>query len=57
MTIVNVGPAGELKVLGTVPTAAGAHCVAADDSGNAYVCDPAKGRLLVFEDAFAVGNR
>jgi DNA-binding beta-propeller fold protein YncE len=53
-----VSAGGELSLLGTVPTAAGAHCVAADLSGNAYVCDPKEGRLLVFRDLYPVrGNR
>jgi hypothetical protein len=53
-----VSPSGELSLLGTVPTAAGAHCVAADLSGNVYVCDPKKGRLLVFRDLYPVrGSR
>ncbi len=53
MTIVAVGPGGGLRALSTVPTAADAHCVAADDLGNAYVCDPSRGRLLVVADTFA----
>ena len=52
-----VSPNGALSLLGTVPTAAGAHCVAADLSGNAYVCDPQKGRLLVFRDPYPAGGR
>ncbi len=52
MAIIAVTPTGELKVLATVPTANDAHCVAADDSGHAYVCDPSKGRLLVVTDPF-----
>jgi len=31
-------------------TAHGAHCAAADDRGNAYVCDPKRGRLLIVHD-------
>jgi len=46
-----VSPDGALSLLGTVPTAAGAHCVAADLFGNAYVCDPKEGKLLVFKDS------
>ncbi|HYV49710.1 MAG TPA: hypothetical protein VFA20_32860 [Myxococcaceae bacterium] len=51
MTVLAVGPTGALRALATVPTAADAHCVAADPLGHAYVCDPAKGRLLIFTDA------
>jgi DNA-binding beta-propeller fold protein YncE len=52
LTVIGVGNGGALHVLGKMATARGAHCVAADDLGNLYVCDPAKGRLLVFRDPF-----
>ena len=52
LTVLSVGDGGELKVVGTVAAAADSHCVAADDEGNAYVCDPGKGRLLVLEDRY-----
>jgi DNA-binding beta-propeller fold protein YncE len=52
LTVLGVGDGGELKLLGTVPAAADAHCVAADEEGNAYVCDPGKGRLLLFRDQY-----
>lgn len=51
LTILAVGARGRLTTLGRVATARGAHCVAADGDGRIYVCDPAKGRLLVFRDA------
>jgi hypothetical protein len=50
MTIFSVGETGALAALGTVPTAADAHCVAADATGGVYVCDPKHGRLLLFAD-------
>jgi DNA-binding beta-propeller fold protein YncE len=50
MAIVGVSASGELHLLGTTPTVSGAHCVAADDRGNAYVCDPDNGDLLVIAD-------
>ena len=50
LTVLGVGPTGALTVLATAPTAPGAHCVAADDRGNAYVCDPGHGQLLIFKD-------
>ncbi len=50
-TVVGVAVSGQLSLLGTVPTVSGAHCVAADDRGNAYVCDPDNGDLLVIADA------
>ena len=52
LTVVGVRARGDLEVLGTVSTAPDAHCVTADDAGNAYVCDPRKGRLLVFRDSY-----
>jgi hypothetical protein len=52
LTVLGVGARGALAVLGSLPTAPKAHCVTADDAGNAYVCDPGKGRLLVFRDPY-----
>ena len=48
--IAEVLPAGGLALRAEIPTAKGAHCVAADVSGNAYVCDPRAGRILVVPD-------
>ncbi len=53
LTILDVGEDGALRTLATVPAAKGAHCAAADDRGNVYVCDPAHGRLLVLADPYA----
>ncbi len=52
MAILSVSGKGELAVLGTVPTARGAHCVAADPNGHAYVCDPDHGQMLVVTDPY-----
>jgi DNA-binding beta-propeller fold protein YncE len=52
LTVLGVSARGELQVLGAVATAPDGHCVAADDQGNAYVCDPGKGQLLVFRDPY-----
>lgn len=52
MAILGVSAKGELSLLGTVPTAAGAHCATADTSGNVYVCAPASGKILTFHDAY-----
>ena len=52
LTVLAVREDGVLRVLGTAATAPGAHCVAADDAGHAYVCDPRNGRLLVFTDPY-----
>jgi outer membrane protein assembly factor BamB len=52
MAVLGVSARGKLSLLGTRPTAPGGHCVAADGNGNVFVCDPKKGRLLVFRDTF-----
>lgn len=51
MTVVGVSTAGALRPLRVVPTAKGAHCVAADDRAHAWVCDPAHGQLLLVTDS------
>ena len=51
MSIAGVSSTGQLTLLATVPTVGGAHCVTADDGGNAWVCDPDNGDLLVIADA------
>ena len=56
MTILDVKATGELATLATLPTAKGAHCVAADDQGGVWVCDPEKGRLLYFKDALGASH-
>lgn len=57
LTIVGVSGHGVLKALGTAPTARGAHCVAADEAGRVFVCDPGEGRVLVLRDPYpASGN-
>jgi hypothetical protein len=50
MTTIDVAETGELRAIGTVPTAQGAHCVTADDRGGVWVCDPERGQLLFFQD-------
>jgi DNA-binding beta-propeller fold protein YncE len=52
LTILGVGPGGKLDVLGSIAVAADSHCVAADDAGHAYVCDPKQGALLVVTDPY-----
>jgi hypothetical protein len=51
MAIVGISSKGAAMVLATVKTAEGAHCAAADDRDQVYVCDPAKGRVLIIKDA------
>lgn len=51
LAVLGVSREGTLSLLGTQPTAAGAHCVAAVN-GSVFVCDPKKGRLLIFRDGY-----
>jgi DNA-binding beta-propeller fold protein YncE len=53
MAVLGVEASGSLRLLGTVPTAPDAHCVAADNLGNAYVCAPKSGQLLILADPFS----
>ena len=48
--ILDVSSTGALTLLSEVPIPTGSHCVAADASGHAYVCDPKGGRILVVAD-------
>lgn len=50
MAIIGVSGSGELKLLRTVPTVNGAHCVTTDRKKTIFVCDPNEGKLLVLED-------
>ncbi|HEU0032824.1 MAG TPA: hypothetical protein VFQ53_19465 [Kofleriaceae bacterium] len=52
LSIVAVHADGTLALLGTVPTAPGAHCVTADDRGGAWVCDVEHGTLLAITDPY-----
>lgn len=52
LSVIAVGARGALRELGTMPTAPGAHCATADDRGVVYVCDPARGRVLVARDPY-----
>lgn len=49
--ILGVSAAGALTLLDTVKTAAGAHCVVTDDRGQAWICDPSHGQLLLVQDS------
>ena len=53
MAIIGISATGSAKVLDTVKTVEGAYCVAADDRGNAYVCDPRGGRVLLIADTLS----
>jgi hypothetical protein len=50
MAVLAVADGGKLSLVVSVPTAKGAHCVAADDQGGAWICDPHGGQLLLFKD-------
>ncbi|MEP7125148.1 MAG: hypothetical protein ABJE95_29730, partial [Byssovorax sp.] len=52
MAILGVSAKGQLSLLGTVPTAPGAHCATTDTRGNVYVCAPESGKILTFHDAY-----
>ena len=53
MAIIGISAKGAATILTTVNTDKGAHCAAADDRDNAYVCDPKGGRLLIVKDTLA----
>lgn len=53
MAFVALSNEGKLTLLGQAETAKGAHCVATDNAGAAWVCDPNAGRLLRFTDRLA----
>lgn len=55
LTVFSVGQEG-IKPVAKWPTAPGAQCVAADDSGNVYICDRPMGRLRVFSDTLAAAR-
>lgn len=57
MAFVGISPAGTASVLGTVATVKWAHCAAADNRGNVYVCDPVRGRILVYRDPYPASKR
>jgi DNA-binding beta-propeller fold protein YncE len=50
LTIFDVAPSGALTPLVTYPTAEHAHCVAADNLGHVYVCNPRGGGVLAYQD-------
>jgi DNA-binding beta-propeller fold protein YncE len=56
MAVFAVSNAGALTLLGSVQTAAGAHCVATDDDGRTFVCDPDHGQLIEIDDPFPAGG-
>lgn len=53
LSIIAISAAGKATLLGKVPTANGSQMVEADEFGNAWVGDPAAGRLLKVRDTYA----
>lgn len=52
LAILGVAGSGKLTKLGRVAVAADSHCVASDQLGRAYVCDPGHGAILIVVDPF-----
>lgn len=52
LAVVGVAAGGALSILGTTASVKEAHCVTADDRGQAYLCDPQNGQLLVYKDPY-----
>jgi hypothetical protein len=52
LAVIGVSAKGAMSLLGTVATAHGSHCATVDDRHQVWVCDPDRGRLLLFTDAF-----
>ncbi len=50
LTILGLREGGALAPLATIPAPRGAHCAAADDRGDAWVCDPHGGRVWSLRD-------
>ena len=52
LSIIAISAAGKPTLLGKAATANGSQMVAADEFGNAWVGDPAAGRLLKVRDTY-----
>lgn len=50
MTIFDVATSGALKPVAKYQTAQHAHCVADDNEGHVFVCDPRAGAILAIDD-------
>lgn len=57
VAVLGVNEAGTLTHLGDFRAARGAHCVAGDDHGRAWVCAPDEGSVMVFVDTFPAVTR
>ncbi len=56
LAVLAVSDKGSLSLLGKAPAAEHSHCVTTDLAGGIYVCDPEKGRLLVYRDPFPASH-
>lgn len=52
LTTFSIGRDHQLAVLGVTATVPGTECVATDEAGHVYLCDPARGRILIVTDRF-----
>jgi hypothetical protein len=52
VAVLGVSTRGVLRRSGEFRAAKGAHCVASDDHGRAWICAPDAGSVLVFDDTF-----
>jgi hypothetical protein len=50
LSVIAVDGVGAPRLLRSVPAVSGSHCATADDQGNAWICDPENGRLLMYQD-------
>jgi len=57
LVVASLAADGHLARLGTLHAPGAGHCVVVDRRGNAYVCDPAHGRLLVLHDGLRRRDR
>jgi hypothetical protein len=57
VAVFGLSKAGALTRLGDFHAAKGAHCVANDDRRRAWVCAPADGAVMVFDDTFPAVTR
>jgi len=56
LTVLSSAPSGRLQTVAKYRTARGAHCVVSDGAGDALVCDPDRGRLLVIRRGSSPGG-
>lgn len=52
VTLASAGGGGVLQKLGDLEATKGAHCATYDGDGRVFVCDPARGRLVIVTDTY-----